>query len=79
MVLGVWSLAGAFITSWSVVNALLGLTLGLWGLSSRHSRWAAIGIGLCAISMILCFYGSSEFVFQSESVQTEYSRGADSE
>lgn len=51
MVLGSWALVGSFITSWSVVNALLGLMLGLWGLSSRKRRWAVVGMVLCAVSV----------------------------
>jgi hypothetical protein len=70
MVLGSWALIGAFITNWSLINALLGLVLGLWGLSSRHSRWAGIGMVLCVISLLLCLFGGVDVFLQSAAMRS---------
>ncbi len=53
-VLGAWSLLGAFVTPWSIVNAALGVVLGIWGISSRRRRLAWIGLMLCLASVIFC-------------------------
>ena len=62
IVLGVWSLLGSLMTSWSVINALLGLLLGFWGVTSQRPRLAWIGIVLCLISMFFSMIQVSEFV-----------------
>ncbi len=53
VVLGIWSLIGVFVTSWSIINGLLGLLLGLWGLSSGRRRLAMLGILMCLASILL--------------------------
>ena len=53
VVLGAWSILGAMITSYSVVNALLGLALGSWGMSS-NIRWAWLGIALSLAGIVFC-------------------------
>ncbi len=54
LVLGIWVIAGSFITSWSLINGLLGLIMGFWGLTSRKQRIAWIGISLCLIGIFMC-------------------------
>ena len=55
IVLGCLAVFGAFVTQWSLFNAIIGLPLGLWGLTSNFTRTSAAGIGLCVIGFILCF------------------------
>ena len=54
LVLGCLAVFGAFFTQWSLFNAVVGLMLGLWGLSSNMSRTAIVGIVLCGIGFMLC-------------------------
>ena len=54
LVLGCLAVFGAFFTQWSPFNAVVGLMLGLWGLSSNMSRTAIVGIVLCGIGFMLC-------------------------
>ena len=62
LVLGVWCVAGSFITNWSMINGFLGLILGLWGLASRKKKTAWIGILLCLIGVFMCLLHVSELV-----------------
>ncbi len=62
LVLGFWSLIGAFITNWSIINAVLGLLLGFWGLTSYRRKMAWVGIVLCLISMFLSLIQVSDIV-----------------
>jgi hypothetical protein len=62
VVLGAWSLFGSFITNWSIINGILGILLGLWGLTSGRRRLALIGIVLSAISIFLCLAQVSEII-----------------
>ena len=62
LVLGIWSFLGAFITNWSIINGILGIVLGLWGLTSRRRRMALIGILLCLISIFLSLIQVGELV-----------------
>lgn len=55
LVLGIWSIVGSFVTSLSVINAVLGLILGAWGLSSNKHRIAGIGICLCLAGIVFSF------------------------
>lgn len=58
LVLGIWSIFGSFITPLSFINAVLGLLLGSWGLSSRKRRMARVGIFLCMAGIFLSFANS---------------------
>lgn len=51
--LGVMALLGAMISSASVVTGLLGILLGLWGLTSKYVLLAAIGLGLSLVGIAL--------------------------
>jgi len=62
LVLGLWCLAGSFVTNWSIINGVLGLMLGLWGLSSRKKKTAWLGIALCVIGSLLSLIQVSEIV-----------------
>ena len=61
LVLGCLAVFGAFITQWSLFNAVVGLALGLWGLSSNMPRTAILGIVLCGIGFLLCVTVPSMF------------------
>ena len=54
VVLGGLALLGSFISSYAVINAVIGLLMGLWGLNSSHQRMAGIGMLLCLISAFFC-------------------------
>ena len=62
LVLGIWCLAAAFVTNWSIINGLLGLILGFWGLSSRKQMIAWIGIAFCVAGVLLSLANISELV-----------------
>ena len=57
LVLGAWSIIGSFITPFSFINAILGLMLGLWGMSSNQPRLAFIGLGLSTVGLLCCLAG----------------------
>jgi len=62
IVLGVLSFVGSFITSYAILNSLMGILLGLWGLRSNHRRMALIGILLCIVSAFFCAVEISAWV-----------------
>lgn len=51
--LGVWSIIAAFITPWSMINAVLGSFLAIWGLQSPRTRTAITGLVICGIGGLL--------------------------
>jgi len=53
IVLGVWSIVGAAITGYSFINALLGLMLGFWGMTS-DVRWPWLGVVLSLVGLLAC-------------------------
>lgn len=53
VLLAALSIAGAFLTSYSLINAFIGLALSVWGLSSGANRLATTGVFLSIIGMIL--------------------------
>ena len=55
VLLGALSVAGAFLTSYSLINAFLGLALSAWGLNSSASKLARAGAILSIIGIILSF------------------------
>jgi len=62
LVLGFWCLLGSFVTNWSIINGLLGLILGLWGLTSKKQKTAWIGIALCVLGILLSMVQISDIV-----------------
>jgi hypothetical protein len=62
LVLGVWCVAGSFITNWSIINGVIGLLMGFWGLTSRKQRTAWVGIALCVIGIFLSLIQVSELI-----------------
>lgn len=54
IVLGCLAVFGAFVTQWSLFNAIIGLPLGLWGLKSNLTRTSVVGICFCLIGVVLC-------------------------
>jgi len=55
VMLGALSIAGAFLTGYSLINAFLGLVLSAWGLKSSASKLAKAGVILSVIGMVLSF------------------------
>ena len=55
VLLGALSIAGSFLTIYSVINAFIGLALSLWGLNSGERKLAQIGMVLSGIGMVLSF------------------------
>lgn len=53
--LGLLTLFGAFVTQWSIFNAVVGIVLGIWGLKSPLKRTAWLGLSLCVAGLVLCF------------------------
>ena len=64
LVLGLWCFLGSFITNWSIINGILGLLLGAWGLTSQRKKTAWVGIALCTIGILLCLAEFSELINQ---------------
>lgn len=62
IVLAVLAMAGSFVTSWSIINAGMGLACGIWGLRSQHKKMAGIGILLCLIAAFLCAVEISDWL-----------------
>lgn len=54
VVLGIWSILGAMFSSISIVNAIMGMVLGLWGLTSPRKSLAILGLALCAMGIAAC-------------------------
>jgi hypothetical protein len=62
VVLGAWSIIGSLITTWSIINCILGIPLGIWGLTSPRRRWATVGIALCVIGFLLSTLQINEMI-----------------
>ena len=62
LVLGIWCVLGSFITNWSIINGVLGLLMGFWGLASRKRRTAWIGIALCVLGILMSLVQVSELI-----------------
>ena len=71
LVLGIWSILGSLLTYWSIINGVLGLVLGIWGLTSKHPRIAWIGILLCMIGCFLSMISISEIIADFWKMQSE--------
>ena len=63
-VLGLLTVGGSFVTNWSIINGIMGIVLGLWGLSSRRRRLAWIGLSLCLIGSVLSIISINDFIQQ---------------
>ena len=72
LVLGLWCVAGSFITNWSIINGLIGLVMGFWGLTSRKKRTAWIGIALCIAGIFLSLIEVSELIGEYMSESEEF-------
>ena len=53
VLLGTLSIVGAFLTSYSLINAFLGLALSAWGLNSSAKKLAKAGLALSILGLIL--------------------------
>jgi hypothetical protein len=62
LVLGLWCVAGSFITNWSIINGVIGLLMGFWGLTSRKKKTAWVGIALCVFGIFLSLIQVSELI-----------------
>ena len=71
LVLGIWSILGSFLTYWSMINGILGLMLGVWGLASRKPRLAWIGILLSVVGCFMSMMEVGEIVSKYWNVETD--------
>ncbi|MDB4778118.1 hypothetical protein OAG68_01550 [bacterium] len=71
IILGVWSILGALFTSLSIVNSLLGILLGLWGLSSRKKGLAVLGIVLCVVGTVACMLNITYLFWEMMALEEE--------
>ncbi len=53
LALGLWAAATSWLSGWSLINALAGLVLGLWGLQSPRKALAAIGIACSLLALVI--------------------------
>lgn len=65
VVLGGLSIIGAFISLGSLITAVLGLALGIWGLSCERRRVAVLGLTLCGIAIAVSAFSLVAIVFDS--------------
>lgn len=52
--LGLWALITFWLTDWTMLNALVGLALGFWGLQSPRQKIARLGLGLNLLALLAC-------------------------
>lgn len=50
--LGLWACLTGWLTDLTILNALLGLAMGFWGLKSPRKRLALFGIGLNLLAIL---------------------------
>ncbi len=62
LVLGGWCVIGSFITNWSIINGVIGILMGFWGLTSRNQKTAWIGISLCLVGVFMSLIQVSELI-----------------
>jgi hypothetical protein len=61
-VLGLFGIVACFFTVWAVIAAVVGLGLGLWGLSSAHRGTAVVTILLCCLTLLIgSFFGLADW------------------
>ena len=53
VVLGSLAIVGALVSPLAAINAVLGFILAVWGMSSPRKKLAGIGMGLCALGLIV--------------------------
>ena len=51
LLLGIWSIFGATISPYASINAMVGILMGFWGVTSPRKKMAIIGIVLCLIGL----------------------------
>ncbi len=51
LLLGIWSIFGATISPYASINAMVGILMGFWGITSPRKKMAIIGIVLCLIGL----------------------------
>ncbi|MCH2181867.1 MAG: hypothetical protein MK108_07670 [Mariniblastus sp.] len=62
LVLGVWSIIGATLTPFSMINAIVGILMGFWGLTSTKKTMAIVGMVLCLIGLSLSVWEVNGFI-----------------
>ena len=65
VILGTFTIVGAFLTPWSLLNGCLGIFMGMWGLTSIKKKTAGLGILLCFVGLVLCFFPITEAISQA--------------
>ena len=56
LLLGIWSIFGATISPYASINAMVGILMGCWGITSLRKKMAIIGIVLCLIGLGLSIW-----------------------
>ena len=66
VVLGIWSILGSLFSTLSIINSIMGIALGMWGLTSRKQFVAVTGIMLCLVGIMACMFNLTFFVWESD-------------
>ena len=56
LLLGLWSIIGAILTPLAMINAIIGILMGFWGLTSTRKKMAIVGITLCLVGLSLSLW-----------------------
>ena len=62
LLLGIWSIVGATITPYSAINAVIGILMGCWGITSKRKKMAIIGMVLCLVGLGLSVSEINEII-----------------
>lgn len=71
VVLGFWSILGSLFSTLSIINSVLGVLLGLWGLNSRKKGMAVFGIILCLLGVMASMMNVTYFFWEMIQVPDE--------
>ncbi|MCH5373815.1 MAG: hypothetical protein JJ992_07555, partial [Planctomycetes bacterium] len=64
LVLGLLSLAASFFTIGALFFAVVGLAVGVWGLSSERRGQAIVGLLLCCIALAISGFGAAALLYE---------------
>jgi len=64
LVLGLLSLGSSFFTVGALFLALVGLPMGIWGLSSNRRGQAIVGLLLCCIALAISGFGAAALLYE---------------
>jgi len=64
LVLGLLSLAASFFTVGALFLALVGLPMGVWGVSSSRRGQAIVGLLLCCVALAISGFGAAALLYE---------------